>query len=153
MSSLPLLRVQPAKPLHEPLLRRAVRSLVVSSRLEARHSLVEALEALGVDVIVCANRCQAEEVLSKQAFDIVFCDEHLSDGCYSDLVHPNHWEHRIPRLVVTTRCGDWDLYFAALAKGAFDVLRRPGYATDLERIVILALHEEDRTSITQTIPS
>jgi Response regulator containing CheY-like receiver, AAA-type ATPase, and DNA-binding domains len=119
--------------------------LVVSSHLEARHSLVDALEALGVDVIVCANRSQAEEVLSKQAFDIVFCDERLPDGSYFDLVHPNHWEHRVPRLVVTTRCGDWDLYFAALAKGAFDVIRRPGCATDLEMVVIRALHAEERS--------
>jgi DNA-binding NtrC family response regulator len=146
MSTLALLRTDPAMPGHEPVPRRAVRSLVVSSHLEARHSLVDALEALGVDVIVCANRSQAEEVLSKQAFEIVFCDERLPDGAYFDLVHPNHWENRVPRLVVTTRCGDWDLYFAALAKGAFDVIRRPGYATDLEMVVIRALHAEERSS-------
>jgi DNA-binding NtrC family response regulator len=153
MSSLPLLHGQPGKPQHECVLRRVVRSLVVSSHLEGRRSLVEALEALGVDVTVCGNRTQAEEVLSKQSFEIVFCDEHLPDGLYSDLVHPNHRDHRIPRLVVTTRCGDWDLYFAALAKGAFDVIRRPGYATDLEMVVIRALHDDERASGSQTIPS
>src|SRR5262245_38513826 len=117
MSTLPLLHGQPARPQREPVLQRLVRSLVVSSHLEGRRSLVGALEALGVDVTVCANRSQAEEVLSKQCFEIVFCDEHLPDGSYSDLVQPHGCDHRIPRLVVTTRCGDWELYFAALAKG------------------------------------
>ena len=68
------------------LLPRHVRALVVSSQLESRQPLVRTLEAIPADVIACSNRLQAEEVLSQQAFEIVFRDEHLPDGSYADLL-------------------------------------------------------------------
>jgi DNA-binding NtrC family response regulator len=58
------------------------------------------------DVISCSTRTQAEEVLARQEVDLVFCDEYLPDGSYSDLIHSNHWNHKIPRVVVATRHGD-----------------------------------------------
>jgi DNA-binding NtrC family response regulator len=124
--------------------QRHVRALVVSSNPEVRRPLLRTLESLSADVIVCSTRTQAEEVLCKQAVEIVFCDEHLPDGSYDELIHANHWEHRIPRVVVTTRTGEWDLYFEAVTKGAFDVIRSPWYATDVEMAVIRALREEDQ---------
>jgi DNA-binding NtrC family response regulator len=78
-------------------------------------------------------------VLARQEVDLVFCDEYLPDGSYSDLIHSNHWNHKIPRVVVTTRHGDWDLYFEALRKGAFDITRSPWHATDVEMLLIHAL--------------
>ena len=69
-------------------------------------------------------------------------DEYLPDGSYSDLIHSNHWNHKIPRVVVATRHGDWDLYFEALRKGAFDITRSPWHATDVEMILIRALRKE-----------
>lgn len=78
----------------------------------------------------------------RKPVEIVFRDERLPDGCYSDLVRPNAAQHRVPRVVVTTRTGDWDFYFEALGKGAFDVIRCPCYATDVEMTVIRAVREE-----------
>lgn len=125
-----------------PTLQRHVRALVVSPELEARKPLLRALEELRLDTLVCSGRAQAEEVLSKQPVEIVFCDERLPDGCYSDLVHPNPAQHRVSRVVVTTRTGDWDFYFEALGKGAFDVIRCPCYAADVEMTVIRAVRED-----------
>src|SRR6201987_2277435 len=125
-----------------PTLQRHVRALVVSPELEDRKPLLQKLEELRVDTLVCSGRAQAEEVLSKQPVEIVFCDERLPDGCYSDLIRPNPAQYRVPRVVVTTRTGDWDLYFAALGKGAFDVTRGPCYATDVEMTLIRAVREE-----------
>jgi DNA-binding NtrC family response regulator len=127
--------------------QRQIRCLIVSSNLDARQRLLQTLESLAVDVIVCSSRTQAEEVLSRQEFEVVFCDERLPDGRYSDLIHANHWEGRIPRIVVTTPAGDWDLYFEALAKGAFDVIRYPGYPSDVEMAVIRALRAEEQEGL------
>ena len=123
-------------------LQRHVRALVVSPNIEVRRALLRTLEALSTDVIVCSTRAQAQEVLLKQTVDVVFCDEHLPDGSYDELIHSNHWDHRIPRVVVTTRTGEWDLYFEAVTKGAFDVIRSPWHAADVEMAVIRALREE-----------
>jgi hypothetical protein len=57
-----------------------------------------------------------------QTVDVVFCDEQLPDGSYDDLIHSNHWDRRIPRIAVSTRTGEWELYFEAVRKGAFDVI-------------------------------
>lgn len=124
--------------------QRSIRTLVVSPEREVRQRLLRALEALPADVVACSNRAQAEEVLSKQTFEVVFCDEHLPDGSYYELIHPTPGDRKVPKVVVATRNGEWDLYFAALGKGAFDVIRCPWYATDVEMTVIRALREEDQ---------
>jgi CheY-like chemotaxis protein len=124
-------------------LQRHVHALVISPRLELRKALLQVLESLSADVISCSSKVQAEEVLSRQCFEVVFCDEHLPDGTYADLIHADHCEHRIPRVIVATRVGEWELYLEALRKGAFDVVRSPWHAIDVEMTVIRALHEEE----------
>ena len=129
-----------AKPLST--LERHVHALVVSPRLEVCTPLLQVLESLGADVFACSSRAQAEEVLAHQRFAVVYCDEYLPDGSYADLIHADHFENQIPRVVVATRVGEWELYFEATRKGAFDVVRAPWYAADVEMTVIRALHEE-----------
>lgn len=126
-------------------LQRYVRALLVSPRLEVRRALLQVLESLSADVTSCSTREQAEEVLAHKSFDVVFCDEHLPDGSYADLIHAHHFDQKIPRVIVATRVGEWELYFEAMRKGAFDVVRAPWYATDVEMTVIRALHEEEAT--------
>jgi DNA-binding NtrC family response regulator len=126
--------------------QRHVRALVVSPQLEVRKALVRVLEGLSTDVISCSTQSQAEEVLSFQSVEVVFCDEQLPDGSYTDLIHPNHRDRKIPRVIVATRTGEWEFYFEALRKGAFDVIRCPWYATDVEMSVIRALREEDQAA-------
>jgi DNA-binding NtrC family response regulator len=122
--------------------QRQVRVLVASPQLEVRQALIRTLDRLSADVISCSTRSQAEEVLARQEVDLVFCDEHLPDGSYSDLTHTNHWNHKIPRIVVATRHAEWDFYFEALRKGAFDITRSPWHATDVEMVLIRALRDE-----------
>jgi CheY-like chemotaxis protein len=81
-------------------LQRHVRALPVSPNIEVRRALLRRLEALSTDVFVCSTRAQAQEVLSKQPVDVVLCDEHLPDGSYDELIHSNHWDHRIPRVLL-----------------------------------------------------
>jgi DNA-binding NtrC family response regulator len=123
--------------------RRTVRVLVVSSRLEVRQPFLRKIETLA-EVTVCSNRTQAEEVLARQSFDLVFCDEYLPEGSYCELIHANHWEGRIPRVVVLTANGDWSLYFEALAKGAYDVIRWSACITDVEMTIIRSLREQEQ---------
>jgi DNA-binding NtrC family response regulator len=135
---LPATRVQAFRtdPILEAGVQHQIRSLVVSSELENRRPLVRILGGLGADVVVCSRLTEAEEILSRTSFDAVFCDELLPDGPYSDLIHAEHLDARVPRIIVTSRHGEWDLYFQALAKGAFDVIRCPCHATDVEMILI-----------------
>jgi DNA-binding NtrC family response regulator len=122
---------------------RHMRALVVSPELEMRKALLRALEELRVDITVCSERAQAEQILNRESFDVVFCDEELPDGTYSDLVQTTQHDEKIPRVVVTTLRGDWDLYFDALGKGAFDVIRCPCYSGDVKMTILRVLHEDE----------
>jgi len=128
-----------------------VRALLVAPHIEVRHPLLRTLEALSADVIVCLTRAQAEEVLSRHAVEIVFCDEHLLDGPYCDLILSFGRDHGIPRVVVITRTGEWELYFEATTEGAFEAIRSPWYATDLELAVIRVLREQDRAAFSRAV--
>jgi len=122
---------------------RHVRALVVSSELQVRKPLLRSLEWLQVDAIVCADLREAEEALSEHLVDVVFCDDRLPDGSYADLLRPSRSSSKAPRIVVTTRTGDWELYFEALEKGAFDVIQSPCYSTHVEMTITRVLCEEE----------
>lgn len=132
-------------------LQRRVRALVVTPLMEIRRPLLRTLEALSADVIVCSTRMQVEEVCSRQTVDVIFCDEHLPDGSYCDLLETWHNEPKAPRVVVATRTGEWDLYFEAVGKGAFDVIRSPWHATDVEMALIRAMREENQVDASRRI--
>jgi DNA-binding NtrC family response regulator len=132
-----------SRPRRRPEIHGSPKILVLTPNLEVRQPLLRTLDRLSADTIACSTRAQAEELLSQQEFALIFCDEHLSDGSYQDLVHSPGSVRKAPPLVVTTRTGEWDLYFKALAKGAFDIVRAPWHATDIEMILIRALRENE----------
>ncbi len=99
---------------------RRIRALLVSPDMDVCRTLIRTLEGLSAD------------------------DEHLPDGSYCELIRSFGPEGEIPRVVLITRTGEWELYFEATSKGAFDVIRSPWHATDLELAVIRACREQDR---------
>jgi len=137
------------RPFQESSPARHVRALVVSPELDVRKPLLRTLEALQVDTVVCSSCAQAQDILCNNPVDIVFCDERLPDGSYAEFLHARQLGNAAPRVVVTTRTGDWDLYFAALDQGAFDVIQSPCYAQDVEMTVLRLLTEES----VQPLPS
>src|SRR5947208_2932491 len=122
--------------------------LVTSSDIEHRNALVEVLDSLSLNVIACNALSQAEEVLQRQTVDVIFCDDHLTDGSYRDLLpmYKRSGSAKTPRLVVTIRTGEWDEYLEAMRLGAFDALRRPWHPTDVEMVMLRALHEDRRAA-------
>jgi DNA-binding NtrC family response regulator len=116
--------------------------LVASSDMEERRSLVRVCEGMSMNVISCNGLSQVEEVLSRQAVGIVFCDENLSDGSYRDLLTAKRDRKNGPRIVVTSRTWDWEEYLEAMRLGAFDVVRRPWHPTDVEMVVLSAMRED-----------
>jgi DNA-binding NtrC family response regulator len=76
--------------------QRHTLALIVSPNIEVCRALIGTLEGPSTDVIVCSPETQAEEeALSRQTVDVVFCDENLPDGSHHELIHANHWDHRM----------------------------------------------------------
>lgn len=154
MASVPAARPFPvlSNPAHQGLTSiREVRVLVITSQLEFRRSLIQILETLSFDVVACLNLAQAEEVLAGRKFELIFCDERLTDGSYSDLIVTLRAERGVTPVIVTTRVGEWDLYMEALRKGAFDVIRYPCPGTDVELVILRALRERNLASSFQNM--
>jgi DNA-binding NtrC family response regulator len=120
--------------------RQETRVMIVSDNLEHRRPINKILEALSIDVTCCSNVAQTEQVLALQRPNLIFCEERLPDGGYVDVLNLSA---RISgETVVLTRTGDWDLYMEATRRGAFDVIRGPWCATDIELILIRAIREQ-----------
>ena len=116
--------------------------LVASSRMEDRTALLRILDGLSLNVISCSALGEANEVLSREDIPLVFCDEWLRDGCFSDLLPPvPPGLRKRPRVVVTIHEGEWEEYMHVLRQGAFDAVRFPLQPTDVELVVLRALRE------------
>lgn len=126
-------------------MRESLDTLIISSDLENRKSLLHILEKLSLNVISCSALSEAEDVFSRQEVPLVFCDEILSDGCYRNLLSARKSGQRAPRIVVTIR-GEWDEYLEAMRLGAFDVVRCPFRPTDIEMVIIHAVRESRETT-------
>lgn len=116
--------------------------LVTSSRVEDRRALMRILDGLPINVFSSSTVKQAEEVMSQKKLALVFCDEHLPDGSYRELLSRSRATQKHPRLVVTTHTGEWNEYLEATRRGAFDVIRYPLQPADVELIVIRAMRDQ-----------
>jgi DNA-binding NtrC family response regulator len=116
--------------------------------LECRRALVRILESLSVNTFASSTLAEAEEVLSHQGVALVFCDDHLTDGSYRDLLQILRAWKKSPHIVVTTRKGEWKEYLEALGLGVSDMIQYPYRPTDVELNVLRATracdHKSDR---------
>jgi DNA-binding NtrC family response regulator len=125
--------------------------LVTSSNLENRRALIQILETLPLIVFSSATLEQAEEVIGGRSLSLVFCDDHLVDGSYQKLISKVKSSGATPRFIVTTIEGEWEDYLDATRHGASDMIRWPLQPTDVEMIVIRAMHDEERKASSQVI--
>ncbi|HTZ73064.1 MAG TPA: response regulator [Candidatus Aquilonibacter sp.] len=116
--------------------------VVVSSDLESRRHLSHILVEQGLDPICTSTLRECHEVLGKNRVGVVFCDPHVSDGSYRDLLSAYRLTDRKPRVVVTSRGADWEEFKEAMRCGAFDVISSPCRPTDVEWMVIQARRDE-----------
>ncbi len=133
--------VESSEPLHIKMQNKFM-VLVISPDLEGRRTVCRILEALSVDIITCSMFNQAQQILSLQRPNLIFCEEQLPDGSYADILELK-FSTKTPPLVVLTRTGEWELYMHATRRGAFDVIRSPWCPTDIEMSLIRAVREEN----------
>jgi DNA-binding NtrC family response regulator len=110
--------------------------LIVSNRLANHRALMAILDTLPVRGVASCTLVQAQEVLARQAIDIVFCDDVLPDGTYRDLL--SMLSITKPCVVVTAHTSEPESHHEALVQGAFEVLRYPPESTHVELIVVRA---------------
>lgn len=116
--------------------------VVVSSDLETRRQLSHILEEQGNDPICTSSLRECHEAIAGRNVGLVFCDPHVADGNYRELLAAYRLKDWKPRVVVTSRSADWEEFKEAMRLGAFDVISAPCRPTDVEWMVIQARREE-----------
>ena len=107
------------------------------------------VEGMSIGIFSCSTLSQAKEVLSSQRIELVFCDEHLSDGSFRDLLREYEAWIGTPHIVVIVSLREWPEYPEALQPGDFEVITSPLHPTDVELAVIRAMRGEGRESFFQ----
>src|SRR5215469_13091565 len=110
--------------------------VVASSDLEGRRALASILTRQGLDPISTSTFAECKDVIDKETVGLVFCDRHLADGDYRDVLNASRSGKGKVRVVVTSKHADWDEYLEAMRMGAFDVIASPCRPTDVEWMVI-----------------
>lgn len=116
--------------------------VVVSSDLESRRRLSDILIGQGMDPICMSTLRECHESLAERRVGLVFCDPHVADGSYQELLAAYRLTDRKPRVVVTSRGADWEEFKEAMRWGAFDVISAPCRPTDVEWMIIQARRDE-----------
>jgi DNA-binding NtrC family response regulator len=118
--------------------------LIVSARRENRKALLQIFEGLPLNIFTAATIEEAQEVLSSQLLEVIFCEEFLPDGSYRQLLEPLVTKNSATRFVVTLCTGEWDEYLQAMNLGATEVLRCPLQSIDVELVLIRAGRDRER---------
>jgi DNA-binding NtrC family response regulator len=116
--------------------------LVVCREMGDRNALIHILVGMSVSAFSCSTLSQAEEVLSSHKINLVFCDEHFSDGSFRDLLQTIQGCISKPQIAVILHLGDLAEYKEALQEGVFEVISSPFHPTDVELAVIRAMRHE-----------
>lgn len=116
--------------------------VVVSSDMESRRHLSDILVAQGLDPICVSTLRECHESLTKTHVGVVFCDPHVADGSYQELLAAYRLTDHKPRVVVTSRGADWEEFKEAMRWGAFDIISSPCRPTDVEWMLIQAQRDE-----------
>lgn len=114
--------------------------VVVSSNLVNRQDVAGMLFRLGIDPICLSTVDQCRNLRSHKNIGLVFCDRHVKDGDYRDVlsaVGPS----QTPRDAKVVMMADLDTpeeYHEARRHGLFDIISSPCRPTDIEWMVIQA---------------
>lgn len=104
-------------------MRSSFEILVVSSDPVLRRHMADILGSLGIDPVMMETLPECQEILERNCVGLVFCDAHILDGSYQDLLARYSQTGNPPRVVITSRALNWDEYQKAMRSGAFDIMR------------------------------
>jgi DNA-binding NtrC family response regulator len=126
--------------------------VVVSADLENRHTVAATLSRLEVDAICIPTVEQYQKMAGVAEVKLVFCERHLPDGDYRDVLaatvaRPGKIP---PKVVVMARHLDSDSYHQAKKAGIFDAIAKPCRPTDIEWMLILAKKQDRMLALAQT---
>jgi DNA-binding NtrC family response regulator len=111
--------------------------LVICAERETRERVIATTRKCGLGAVNCSTLDDAQSLLARRAFRVVFCGDVLQDGSFREVIRA---AKSIP-VIVLSRLAEWESYFAATQAGAFDHIACPPDPSETERILRCALSE------------
>lgn len=118
--------------------------LIVSADLETCRTLASVLSQWGLEPICCSTVSEATDFLALQFVPLVFCEDHLPDGTFRDVLKVARCAASKVRVVVTTRNG---CRSEAFRLGAFNVIACPCRSTDVQQTIFQAMQRVNSASL------
>jgi DNA-binding NtrC family response regulator len=115
--------------------------LYVSPSLDDTKSLDEILSGVSIPVRQAEDVATACRLLDREAFDAVLTESSLPDGNWADVIRLV--TRKLPGLavVVTDKLADARFWADVLESGAYDLLVKPFYPREVQRIISNAVHQ------------
>ena len=118
--------------------------LVIDDERAIRNSLKEILADEGYDVDLAEDGVQGMDLLSKDHYDVVFCDIKMPVKDGNEVLDFVREEGIDSAMVMITGHGDLDTAIDCIKRGAFDYIPKP---LDLNRILITVKNASERTTL------
>jgi DNA-binding NtrC family response regulator len=116
--------------------------LVIASDPETRKTLSSILQTEGLNSVQASQLSEGRALLASRSVGMVFCERHLADGTYLDLLPAAQTKSGNVPVVVTSRLADWDEYLEALRHGAVDLIASPFKPSDVSAALAQARREK-----------
>lgn len=118
--------------------------LIVDDERAIRNSLKEILGDEGYDVDTAEDGIQAEDMIDKEHYDVVFCDIKMPGKDGEEVLDFVVSQGIDSAMVMISGHGDIDTAVECIKKGAFDFIQKP---LDLNRILITVKNAGERTTL------
>ncbi len=113
--------------------------LIATADLETCRRIASILSQWGFEPICASTVGKAKAILARQGIPMVFCEDHLADGGFRDVLGAAKLVQSKVCVVLTSRRSDGDGYLEAIQLGAFDAIPCPCRPADVHRVVSHAM--------------
>ena len=118
--------------------------LIVDDERAIRNSLKEILGDEGYEVDTAEDGIQAEEMIDREHYDVVFCDIKMPGKDGEEVLDFVSEKGIDSAMVMISGHGDIDTAVECIKKGAFDFIQKP---LDLNRLLITVKNAGERTTL------
>ncbi len=118
--------------------------LFISPSADDGRSVAEMLARVAIPVRQVETLGMARQALGREAFGAVLTESRLQDGNWEDVVALVAKQRPGVAVVVTDKLADARFWADVLEFGAYDLLARPFYPGEVQRILANAVHEPPR---------
>src|SRR5260370_31790322 len=127
--------------------------LIISSDSARCAKTAEIVRDMELQSVICSSLTDARALIGRQTFQLVLCDDDLPDcNLRTSLKVVSSAAGGVP-IIVLSHLADSDAYMKALSAGAFDYMACPPERAESERILRLALIQNQRARHASNSPA